>query len=626
MANNIRLLDDNTINKIAAGEVVERPASIVKELVENSIDAKSDSIIIEIKNGGKKYIRVSDNGIGIDKEDIDLAFLRHSTSKINKAEDLSRVISLGFRGEALASISAVSQMELITKTDDNDIGNQVEVMEGKIRDMKNVGCPKGTTIIVKNIFFNTPVRKKFLKSDNAESSHISDIVYKLSLSYPNISFKYIRDNKVIIKTPGKDNLLSNIYSIFGKDFTDSLFKTNYSGDDIKIRGFVSKPSFTRGNRKHQYFFINGRYIEDKKISKAIEEAYSTLIPANRFPIAILYINLPPNEVDVNIHPNKIEARFEREDTLRKIIYKMIKDVLKNNNLIQEAKLNKKSKDRNEQKNIINILNTKENSKEKENIDNKIIKNSYKTEELNNKTKVTLNKIPTRENDKEDTTETLSKDIIKAENKIKENNTNYEREESITKKLPNIKIIGKLFSTYLLAEGLDNEAFYMIDQHAAHERIMYEKLKKQYKNENITIQRLLSPEVINLTHGEFELYKNNFQLFKNMGFEIEEFGVNSIILRGVPMIFGKPNTRGLFLDILDKLHENIKSNYEVRLEKIMKISCTKAIKAGDRMETIEINQLLEDLEKTEKPYTCPHGRPVIIKMTKYELEKKFKRIQ
>ncbi|MTI67782.1 MAG: DNA mismatch repair endonuclease MutL [Firmicutes bacterium] len=625
MANNIRLLDDNTINKIAAGEVVERPASVVKELVENSIDAKSDSIIIEIKNGGKKYIRVSDNGIGIDKEDIDLAFLRHSTSKINKAEDLSKVLSLGFRGEALASISAVSQMELITKTVDNDIGNQVEVIEGKIRDLKNVGCPKGTTIIVKNIFFNTPVRKKFLKSDNTESSHISDIVYKLSLSYPNISFKYIRDNKVIIKTPGKDNLLSNIYSIFGKDFTDSLFKTNYSGDDIKIRGFVSKPSFTRGNRKHQYFFINGRYIEDKKISKAIEEAYSTLIPANRFPIAILYFNLPPNEVDVNIHPNKIEARFERESTLRKIIYKMVKDVLKNNNLIQEAKLNKKSKDKSEQKNIINILNTKENYKEKDK-NNKIFNTSNKTEELNDKTEVTLNKIPTREKNKEDNTETFNKDITNEENKIKENNTNYEREESITKKLPNIKIIGKLFSTYLIGEDLDNEAFYMIDQHAAHERIMYEKLKKQYESENITIQRLLSPEVVNLTHGEFEIYKNNFKLFKNMGFEIEEFGVNSIILRGVPMLFGKPNTRVLFLDILDKLHENIKSNYEVRLKKIMKKACVNVIRAGDKMETIEINQLLEDLEKTEKPYTCPHGRPVIIKMTKYELEKKFKRIQ
>lgn len=622
MTKKIRLLDDKTINKIAAGEVVEKPSSVVKELIENSIDANSSTIVIDIKEGGKKYLRVTDNGNGISKDELKLAFLRHSTSKINTSEDLQNIHSLGFRGEALASITAVSQLQLITKTSDSLSGQQIEVHGGNIIRNFEVGSPKGTTVIVRNLFYNTPVRLNFLKSDTIEASYISEIIYKLALAYPNISFKYIKDEKVVLKTPGKNDLNSTVYSLFGKKFTDSLFKINHNGDDIKIRGFASNPSFNRGNRSHQYFFVNGRFINSKLISKAIEDAYKTLIPINRFPVVILYICIDPKKVDVNVHPTKVEIRFENSTEITNKIFNVTRSILREHNLIPEVTINEKptkQRDNVEQKSFIdNIIN--ENNKpviESKNIviiEDKEPETTYQQDNFHtNGDKILVNE------DNKDGISNLSSKVEFFYN----NNSELEYKAN---RVPELKFIGRLFKTYLLAENIHNDTFYLIDQHAAHERIMYEKFKAQYETENIISQNLLVPEVINLTHSEHEIVSENYEIFRNLGFEFEEFGSTSIILRSVPLLFGKPNSKKLFLDILDAIDEELKSSYELRLEKIMKMACTNAIKGGDNIEDIEVEKLIKDLNKIPNPYTCPHGRPIMIKMSRYELEKKFKRVQ
>ncbi|RKD34769.1 DNA mismatch repair protein MutL [Thermohalobacter berrensis] len=630
--NKIKLLDEETINKISAGEVVERPASVVKELVENSIDAGSTSITVEIKKGGKKYIRVTDNGIGIEKNDINIAFLRHSTSKINKAEDLDNITSLGFRGEALSSISAVSQLQLITKTTNSVVGNQVMVMGGKIVENKEVGCPQGTTIIVKNLFYNTPARKKFLKSDSVESSYISDIVNKLALGNPNISFKFIKNNKLIMKTPGNNNRISTIYSIFGKEFANSLFKLDYIGENLKIQGFISKPSYTRGNRNHQYFYINGRIVKSDFLTKTIEKIYKPLIPNNRFPAIILYIDIPPREIDVNVHPTKIEIRFKNKKTLDNVLTSIVEELINKENLIPEVDIDNKSKDNGSQEEQINFVDSLEEVP-------KNIEEAPKDDELEvdyieldqeNKNIQILDYTTSFKNKKSGNYSMFKEKNrnISNSNLFKEKSSSFKlsKNNKTNTKIPKLDIIGRLFNTYILAEEKNNDLFYIIDQHAAHERIMYEKLKKDLENESVMVQKLLAPEIIHLTNSEVEVVLENIEMFKSLGFEIEEFGVNSIALRGVPTILGKPNSKKLFLELLDKIQENIKYNYELKIDKVMKMACTSAVKAGDFIDEIEIDRLIQDLKQCENPYTCPHGRPIIIKMSKYELERKFKRIQ
>lgn len=624
MLNKIQILDDNTINKIAAGEVIERPSSVVKELVENSVDAKAKSIVIEISNGGKKYIRVTDDGTGINSDDLDIAILRHSTSKIKKIEDLNNLTTLGFRGEALASIASVAQLQIISKTEENISGKQIYIQGGEIISNKEVGCPKGTTVIVKNLFYNTPVRLKFLKGESTEASYISDIIYKLALGNPHISFKYIKDNKLIVKTPGNNDLLSTIYSLFGKEFSDSLFKISYFGEDIKIQGYIAKPSFNRGNRNYQYFYVNGRYVKSQILTKALEEEYKHLIPINRYPVAILFIQIKPNLFDANVHPTKIDIKFRDEVEVKQHVSSIIRTTLKSNNLIPVITMEKRKEKKvgEQQSDIFKFVDAtthKQNNEKKKDLKigiNKVVKNyteSYKLEEQ--KTLI----------DNKDITDAYS---VK-ENKItnfSHNNVNYEASILKPKKLPDIKIIGQLFNTFIIGESMEDEALYLIDQHAAHERIMYEKYKKQFESEKIVTQKLLSPEIINLTHTEYEMVRGNLELFTKLGFEIEEFGLNSIVIRSVPMLFGKPNSKKFFMEIVDKLHEEFKTSYELKLEKIIKMACTSAIKAGDLIKNIEIEHLIKDLNNATNPYTCPHGRPVIIKITKYELEKKFKRIQ
>lgn len=631
MRSRIKLLDDKTINKIAAGEVVERPSSVVKELIENAIDANATSIIVEIKDGGKSYIRVTDNGTGIDYEQLDLAFKRHSTSKIETVEDLEKIITLGFRGEALASISSVSQVELLTKTENNLLGRRAIVEGGVIVNNDEVGCTKGTTIIVKNLFYNVPVRLKFLKSEGAEASNIGDIVNKAAIGNPDISFRFIKDNSLIMKTPGNGDILSGIYSIFGKEFMNSLFKLNFNGEDIKIKGYISKPSFTRGNRSHQYVFTNGRYVKSEDISRWIEDEYKTLISINRFPVFILFIDINPQEIDVNVHPNKTEIRFKDTSFLSNTIKDLISNTLKSNNIIPEIKASSLTKDNIKQSNFVDLI-TNESSSEKikENTSLYIksgVEKQNKSFNHGSFKPIEYHKCISKEHKTGE--RNLNHSIYKQpndDNVLENRNRNAEdnREGKSTRK-PILNTIGTLFGTYILAEDTVEKSFYLIDQHAAHERIMYERIKEQYKNENIVVQDLLTPEVINLTHNEREVLYQHKDIVNRLGFEFDEFGSNSITIRSVPMVFGSPNCKDLFIDLIDNLNYNIRSSYDLKLEKIMKIACTNAIKAGKSLHNIEVYKLIDDLFQLDSPFTCPHGRPILIKMTKYEIEKMFKRV-
>ncbi len=622
MINTIRLLDNNTINKIAAGEVIERPASVVKELVENSIDAMSTFITIEIEDGGKKYIRVTDNGTGINADNIELAFLRHSTSKIISVEDLQSLSTLGFRGEALPSIASVSQLELITRTKETVSGTHIFINGGQIIKKSEVGCPIGTTIILRNLFFNVPVRKKFLKSDTLESSYISDIIYKLALGNPGLKFKYIKDNKVILNTPGKSNIKSTIYSLLGKEFVNSMFDIAYSGDDIKIRGLISNPSFTRGNRNHQYTYVNGRYIKSEEITEIIENLYKTLIPINRFPVYAIYIDIKPELIDVNVHPTKTEIRFANKEDLRKVLSMSISSAFTNNDLIPEVtipEIKDKEKEVNQKQESFLDYDSKKTHSNILDSENTVKIDSFSKNEL--KDEIYLKKNYSKDNINID-------DIIRVlDYSVTESNeSSYEKEPVIKNNpIPDLSIIGTLFDTYIMAEDRMEKQLYIIDQHAAHERIMYEKIKYQLESDEVYMQQLITPQIINLSHSEMQLVKESMDLFKSIGFDIEEFGLNSIVIRSVPLVFGIPDAKILFLDILDNLKDEIRSSYDIRIDKVMKLACSSAIKAGHNIKQLEINTLLNDLRKAKQPYTCPHGRPIIIKMTKYEIEKRFKRV-
>ncbi len=602
--NRIKELDEITIQKIAAGEIIERPSSIIKELVENSLDANSSNIVIEINNGGKSYIRVTDDGDGILEEDLDIAFKRHSTSKLSNVDDLYRVMSFGFRGEALASISTVSKVQVLTKTDDDLLGIQAFVEEGEVIKKRPVGCPKGTTMIVKDIFYNIPVRKKFLKSHIIEANHISDIVYKLALGNSDISFKYIKDNKVILKTSKDNDLISNIYTLLGKDFSDNLLRIDYEGSNFSISGYISNNTFYRGNRSHQYLYVNNRYIKNDHISRLIENKYKSIIPINKFPVFILFINVDPSLIDVNIHPTKQQIKFINQQLIDKELDYVIDRTLKNALSIPEVLFSKEKKK--EQIEELPLL------FEKSFVENENIVRPDTTFYDINEHKSSINKV--------------IEEKLKYDDKPTDEEFSNEKADDILRDiLQRIRPIGILFSTYILAEDSELNKLLIIDQHAAHERIMYEKYKEEYENEKVITQNLLTPEVIELTNTEVAIVMDNIELLRKLGFIVEEFGTNSVIIRGVPILFGKPEVKKLFLELIDTIKLDIKSSYEVKLDKIIKIACTKAIKSGDKIVDIEIKSLFEQLSKTKNPYTCPHGRPTIIEVSKEELEKEFKRI-
>lgn len=618
----IKLLDNLTIQKIAAGEVIERPSSIIKELVENSLDANCKNIVIEIKDGGKTYIRVTDDGDGISEEDLQLAFKRHSTSKLREIDDLYRILTLGFRGEALSSIAAVSKVEILTKTKDTSAGLHAFIEEGKITSLEYVGTPKGTTMIVRDLFYNLPVRKKFLKSDITESNKISDMVNKLALGNYKTTFKFIKDNRVVLKTNNNEDVKENIYTILGKDITKGLNSVEIKSDDFEIKGFISNNNLYRSNRNHQYLYINGRYIVNYGLTSVIEQQYKSLIPINRYPVFVLYINMNPNELDVNIHPTKQEVKFTGVTDIHGILGKIVKDNLFNFINIPTFDVLKKTKQKEELIELFNKPNKEEEFLPSLTEHNNIIVKDYTDVDFAKKDLSFQKEIDSKTIDiiSENKTVNIDYDYNFIDNKFTE-----VEDEDKENELYNLCPLGVVFNTYIIAENHKLNKVFFIDQHAAHERVMYERYKKEYESENINTQQLIVPEIIDLSISEFNNLLNNKEYFLNLGFDIEEFGMNSIAIRGVPLIFGKPNIKNLFLDLLDNIGKDLKSSYDTKLEKLMKLACTSAIKGGDRIDRLEINSLLKDLSKCENPYSCPHGRPTVIEVTKKDLEKQFLRI-
>lgn len=608
---NIRILDEKTINKIAAGEVIEKPASIVKELVENSIDSGAKELVVEVKNGGISYIKVSDDGCGIDYDDLETAFLRHATSKIKNEKDIENIATLGFRGEALASIAAVSKVEMISKKSTDNIGSRIEIEGGKILSKEYCGAKNGTMISVKDVFFNTPARLKFLKSPSKEGMYITEIMQNLAMSNVDISFKYYLNDKLIFATKGDGDLKSVILAIYGKEVIKNLIQLNHVGNIATIKGYIGNSNIAKGNRSGQSIFVNKRYIKNKTITAAIETAYKSMLTINKYPFFVVELYVNPEFVDVNVHPAKSEVKFQDDNGIFKDVYNGVKNALYSQNLIvdiQESKQNLLKEipkiDYKQQKIDIEF-DINESIKEEKTIFN----NSYD----NRKGKDCVN-IKEEEYINRNNVEEITKKHVDDKNKIGFKIPKFEP----------LTIIGQMHFTYIIAEG-ENE-LYIIDQHAAHERICYEKYFDEYKNTGIYSQSLVVPIIIDLSISEKHLVLDNIDFFKQFGFDIEEFGGNSISIRGIPVIYGNPNTKELFMEIMSILNNVNNERTNIIDRTIYTLACKSAIKAGDKLNYKEMLELIDRLRYCENPYTCPHGRPTIIKMTVNELEKKFKRIQ
>ena len=811
----IVLLDELTINQIAAGEVIERPASVVKEMVENSIDAGATNIIVEIKNGGISYIRVADNGKGIARDDVEIAFERHATSKIRSAEDLQEVKSMGFRGEALASIAAIANVELVSRTEEQPTGERVIAEGGEILSVEEVACSVGTVITVRNLFFNTPVRYKFLKKDFTETGYIEDVISRIALVHPEISIKLINTGKTTISTNGNGDIKSVVYSIYGKDIAEEIIPVEYEYENIKVKGVIGKPAIARSNRANQIFFVNDRYIKDKTLTAAAEQAYKGMIPIGKFAFLILNLEMDPSKVDVNVHPAKLEVRFSEESTVFQAVFHTIKNTLLSADLISDREKNKEIKEASKDAfkidyNNINkgglfgkpgvsesttqetikldnskIFNNNQNSNTN-NVDNnnlnsentgdkasmdvferlkrlqqqlkndlvanpsiqltdnyKMMENKYNeivtaTDELskNNEKQDTKPEISTtiNENSKseENNTETESNKNIENQSNIQENQSFEENQSNIQEKQdyeeknnenqnseeikyenveeninvdntnsnngieeniestqsqkveevkdkilsfeamykelfgkepyggrlkvedtskkedkytiteddldenvsvfegmseyqkPTYKFIGIAFKTYIILEM--NQELYIMDQHAAHERILYERVKKNFFNEvNKECQMLLLPDIITLTNKEMSIAKDNFNLFERAGFMVEEFGENTIKVSGVPEICIDLDTKELFMETLDEINTVARTAKQEKEEKfIATVACKAAVKANMALTEEEVKSLMDELLKLPNPFSCPHGRPTVIKMSKYDIERKFAR--
>lgn len=614
----IHLLDNNLINKIAAGEVVERPASVVKELVENSIDAGATSITIEIKEGGIDLIKITDNGNGIGREDIPVAFMRHATSKLSKAEDLEDILTLGFRGEALSSIASVAQIEMITKTKDDETGYKFIIHGGTVMSECEVGANNGTVITMQNLFYNTPARRKFLKKPSTEAGYISEVVNRIALGHPHIAFKYINNGNTIISTSGNNDIKAAVLYVYGKEMASKMLELNYEKNGFKLTGLIAKPELSRGNRNYENFFINGRYIRSETVRTAVEDAYKGKLTIGKFPVFILNLVVPPNTVDVNVHPTKLEVRFSDENLIYDIMFSAVDKVLSGVNLIPTVTWDKPKPVKCEPVFQIDIDEFEK------------LKESKKAP-LSERTPVPdMNKMVLRE----------SYEINKEDNKLEEKLPKVEEKGYIadevkkfihppveTKKpfFSNYKIIGQIFNTYWIIE--QNNNMYLIDQHAAHERVLYEEFTANFKAEKPMSQVLISPVAINLNEKEKEVLLDNMELLESFGFEIEEFGIRTYALRAVPYIFDEPGNVSFFMDIIDMLSErNINNIYDTKYDAIATISCKAAVKGNDKLSYSEAQELINKILKLENPFTCPHGRPTVIEMSRYELEKKFKRVQ
>lgn len=621
----IKLLDEQTISKIAAGEIIENSASIVKELVENSIDAGADDILIELRGESTNYIKVSDNGSGFSEDDLELAFLRHSTSKLQVIEDLEKIRTLGFRGEALASISNISKIKLMTKREEDLAGNSLIIENGKILKKNKVGMPKGTTFIINDVFYNTPVRKKFLRKDSTEINNIIDIVQKIALSNNNIKFTLIRDGKTILNTGSDKNPINRIFSILGSEIASSLNEGKFESENYKIRGFFSNNKLFRSNRDSQYIFVNGRFIRDINISRAIEKNYNSLIPLNRYPVFVLYIDIDPKLIDVNIHPKKNEIKISNENILTALLSEVVEEVIYPNRSIREIEL----EDKKENVNVFDIFDDEDDTEEtsdlieKEDSRNNNLKSLWeikKDEDIKSQDNNSFNEeaLLYRED--------VTKDNV-SDSKIDGEEKNFLFDDGasrIDEDLLNTRISGVLFKTYILLENQRDGKVFVVDQHAAHERVNYEKFLKMYLNSEISSQILIKPEIIELNQIEYDKILTYFDLFNELGFKIEDFGDRSIVLREVPMIFGLPTYVDFIRDIIDSLDKDISSNYEADMYKIMRKACKASVKAGDDLSDIEIEALIRDLKNCENPYTCPHGRPTIVEVSKHTISKLFLR--
>jgi DNA mismatch repair protein MutL len=610
----INILNSQIANKIAAGEVIANPASVIKELLENSIDAQSSVITIEIKKGGKELILIKDNGTGIAAEDVLLAFKRHATSKINKIEDLIEINTLGFRGEALASIAAVSKIDINTRERSSNNGVHLKIHGGNVVQNNLIGCSLGTTIKVEDIFYNTPARYKYLKKDSVETGNISSIIERIALSHPEVSFRFINEGRQIFHTPGNNDLYSCIYCLYGKEFSNNLIELNYINSPLEIKGYIGKPQLTRATKKYQIFFVNNRYIKNKVIYTALEEAYKGLVMIHKHPIAILNINLPSYMLDINVHPAKTEILFRNESLIYLLIKQAILEHLKIESLIPEVRINNKNE---KDKIINNYTNTQEQIPIESTIKERPSYNNY-----NNSIKEDIDKKSIYREVSDYNIERSNNSRDKDENKDNKKNNKKQKNLLDFKKG---KIIGQVFSTYIIIE-IENELL-LIDQHAAHERIAYNQFKDQFNKNMVISQNLLIPRNIEVSYEEYQLIFDYLSILNRLGYDIEGFGSNSIILRSVPLILGQPQNEENLLEIIYYLQDlkDIGSNSEVE-QKIISMACKSAIKAHDHLENREIYKLIEDLISTENPYTCPHGRPTIIKLTRYELEKLFKRIQ
>ncbi len=602
MSKEVKILDDLTIGKIAAGEVIKAPYSVVKELIENSIDAGASAITLGIKEGGKKYIRVTDNGIGIKEKYVEQVFMRHSTSKIKNISDLDSINSLGFRGEALASIAAVSQIEMITRTKDQKHGILVRNIGGRIETIRKTGCPVGTTIIVRNLFFNTPARLKFMKSNSVETTRISKIITRLALSDPDISFKYINNNTIFI-TPGDGMLSQAILSIFDKNTFKNMIPLEKNRPHMKLQGYIGQPSFVRGNRSLQIVFVNGRYVESKLISGVIEKAYKEKVIINKHPVCVLNLGIDPSEIDINVHPSKTEIKFKKEKQVQEFIYKSITKTLKEGTTIPEISITEHGMQKNRKSNFIPIYPT-----------------SVREVDRTEKSGGAVGNTGIAEN-----TNIVENALVNEINEDYEDNTGDHAVQFtfLDTLLNQYKIIGQIFNTYIILEK--EQSIYLIDQHAAHERLIYNRFIDEIKNENVVSQRLVEPKILELSNEDYILLSDNIDLFIKLGFYIEDFGINAVIIREVPAILGKPRNFSFVYEILDGIDDN-SSVTDYFESTIIERACKKAIKASDRLDYYEIKQLVDELHTLTPPLTCPHGRPIILTMKQYDIEKYFKRIQ
>lgn len=699
---NIVLLDDLTINKIAAGEVIERPASVVKELMENSIDAGATNVTVEIKNGGITYIRITDNGKGILPDDMEIAFERHATSKIRSAKDLENVKSMGFRGEALASIAAIAHVELTSRTADSELGYKIVVEGGNIITKEVVGCPKGTTIIVENLFYNTPVRYKFLKKDFTETGYVEDAVTRIALVNPNVSVKLINLNKNIINTNGSGDIKDVVYSIYGKEIAENIIKVDYQYEDMRAVGCIGKPSIAKSNRSNQLFFVNNRFVKDKTLTSAAEQAFKGMLLPGKYGFLILNLEIDPHKLDVNVHPAKLEVRFQEENKVFKLVYHSIKEsFMQNNNLIanktqeKDDFVNEKNKIEKDEFGIPKYQLKEKNSdfnmnisaKSTENLiediyNEKLISSMNTDAERSSANKVQENNIILNydvidEKQKDDEKNFYNNEIEQISNKEqsedsnlgKEDNTNLDdefeemyrktfgikpitsekkieenKQESIEKNekveikkadeddipilkkdlyMTNIKykFIGIAFSSYIIVE-IENE-LYIINQQSANERIMYEGIKKNYYNDEKDSQMMLLPDIITLTHKQMDIAKDNMELFKKAGFELEEFGDNTIKLSGVPSICINLDTKELFIESLDAINTVARTaKREIEEKFIATIANKVAEKIKKALTFEEVDSLMQKLLVLDQPFSCPQGKSIAIKLSEYEIEKKF----